>query len=95
MNLWTPALDDGKRPVMVWLHGGGFSSGSANGGNTDGTNLALNQDVVVIGVNHRLNVSGYLDLTEYCEKYEHSDNAGLTDIVASLDWIKENVAAFG
>ena len=95
LNLWTPALDDGKRPVMVWLHGGGFSSGSANGGNTDGTNLALNQDVVVIGVNHRLNVYGYLDLTEYGEKYEHSDNAGLTDIVASLDWIKENVATFG
>src|SRR5258706_3419999 len=63
LNVWTPALGDNrKRPVMVWLHGGGFGTGSGAGAQTDGTNLARNHDVVVVTVNHRLNIFGYLDL---------------------------------
>lgn len=73
LNIWTPGLKDGqKRPVMVWLHGGGFSSGSANGEEFDGEALSRSGDVVVVGVNHRLNVFGYLDLAAYGEKYKDS-----------------------
>ena len=93
LNIWTPKLDNQKRPVMVWLHGGGFSSGSANGNN--GENLAKNQDVVVVGVNHRLNMMGYFDLSEYGEEYKNSANVGVDDIIMSLKWINENIEAFG
>ena len=95
LNVWTPGLDGEKRPVMVWLHGGGFSMGSANDSMYDGTNLAKYQDVVVVGVNHRLNIYGYLDLTAYGEKYEHSDNVGMMDIIQSLEWIHDNIEQFG
>lgn len=64
LNIWTPSINDNqKRPVMVWLHGGGFSTGSANEAGYDGKELSKNGDVVVVGVNHRLNVFGHLDLT--------------------------------
>ena len=96
LNLWTPALGDGrKRPVMVWLHGGGFSTGSANEVQYDGTNLAKNKDVVVVGVNHRLNITGFLDLSAYGEKYRYSGNIGVDDIRLSLMWIRDNIEAFG
>lgn len=95
LNVWTPALDGKKRAVMVWLHGGGFSTGSANEAMYNGANLAKSGDVVVVGVNHRLNVFGHLDLSAFGEKYKYSANAGMLDIVSSLKWIQKNIASFG
>ena len=96
LNVWTPALDSRKRPVMVWLAGGGSSAGSCPELPTSaGTSLAFAEDVVVVSINHRLNVLGFLDLSAYGETYAKSANAGLLDIVASLKWVSENIAAFG
>lgn len=96
LNIWTPGVNDGKkRPVMVWLHGGGFSTGSANEEGYDSENLSCSGDVVVVSVNHRLNVFGYLDLSAYREKYKDSANVGIRDIVASLEWIQDNIEGFG
>ena len=97
VNIWTPGINDGKkRPVMVWLHGGGYSSGSGQElPSYDGRNLAEKGDVVVVTLNHRLNVLGFLDLSAYGEKYAHSGNAGLLDMVAALDWVQANIANFG
>lgn len=97
VNVWTPGLDDGKkRPVMVWLHGGGYSAGSGQElPSYDGHNLAANGDVVVVTLNHRLNVLGFLDLSSFGEKYAESGNAGLLDLVAALKWVRDNIRAFG
>jgi para-nitrobenzyl esterase len=97
LNVWTPKINDGKkRPVMVWFHGGGYTNGSAiEQPGYDGENLARKGDVVVVSVNHRLNVLGFLDLSAYGDKYKASANAGLMDLVASLQWIKQNIAQFG
>lgn len=95
LNVWTPALDNGKRPVLVWLHGGGFSTGSGGSILYDGANMARTQDVVVLTINHRLNVFGYLDLSFAGADYADSSNAGMHDIVLALKWVKENIAAFG
>lgn len=96
LNIWTPALDNKKRPVMVWLHGGGFAAGSASVEDVyDGENLSRKGDVVVISVNHRLNSVGFLDLSAYGEKYKYSGNVGMLDIVAALEWIHENISNFG
>ena len=96
LNLWTPAINDGgKRPVMVWFHGGGFSIGSGNDEDYDGANLARDEDVVVITVNHRLNVYGFLDLSDYGDKYKYSANVGMYDLVNALEWVKSNAASFG
>jgi para-nitrobenzyl esterase len=96
LNLWTPGLDAGKRPVMVWFHGGAFSYGSANTPRTAGANLARRGDVVVVTVNHRLNVFGFLDLSEIGgAEFVHSGNVGVLDLVAALEWVRENVARFG
>ncbi|MDZ7668155.1 MAG: carboxylesterase family protein [Gammaproteobacteria bacterium] len=96
LNVWTPAADDGKRPVMVWLHGGGYAYGSGAWPVYDGANLARKGDVVVITVNHRLNVFGYLYLAELLgEDYAHSGNAGMLDLVQALAWVRDNAAAFG
>ncbi|MCD8122781.1 MAG: carboxylesterase family protein [Clostridiales bacterium] len=96
LNIWTPGVGDGeKRPVMVWLHGGGFSTGTANDESYDGEALSRSGDIVVVSVNHRLNVFGHLDLSAYDEKYQYSANVGITDIVAALEWIQENIEAFG
>ncbi len=97
-NVWTPAksADGGKRPVMVWLHGGGFSAGSGQElPGYDGANLARKGDVVVVTVNHRLNVLGFLDLSDFGPEYAQSGNAGLLDLVAALKWVKDNAEAFG
>ena len=96
-NVWTPSLDrGGKRPVMVWLHGGGYTSGSDGSPVYDGTNLARKHDVVCVGINHRLNVFGYLDLGGIGgEKYADSGNAGMLDIVLALEWVRDNIAHFG
>ena len=95
LNVWTPAIT-GRRPVMVWLHGGGMAYGSANRPVYDGTNLARRGDVVVVGVNHRLNVFGFLHLADFGgEAYSHSGNPGMLDLVAALEWVRANVANFG
>ena len=96
LNLWTPALDDARRPVLVWLHGGGFTAGSAIEHIAyDGANMSRLGNAVVISINHRLNVLGYFDLSDFGEEYANSGNAGGDDIIAALRWIRENVAAFG
>ena len=97
LNLWTPSSAAGqKRPVMVWLHGGGMAYGSANRAVYDGTNLARRGDVVVVGVNHRLNVFGFLYLADIGgEPYSHSGNAGMLDLVAALRWVHDNIDRFG
>ena len=96
LNVWSQGLGTGKRPVMVWLHGGGFVGGSASYSIYDGANLARKQDVVVVGVNHRLNAFGYLFLAEIGgAKYAQSSNVGQMDIVAALQWVRDNVAKFG
>ena len=96
LNVWTPGLDGKKRPVMVWLHGGGHMMGSATVEDVyDGENLSRVEDVVVVSVNHRLNVVGFLDLSAYGGKYKDSFNQSTRDIVAALEWVHENIAAFG
>jgi para-nitrobenzyl esterase len=98
INLWTPGINDHqKRPVMVWLHGGGYAAGSGQELlSYDGQNLARRGDVVVVSLNHRLNTFGYLDLSQFgSEKYASSGNVGMLDIVAALEWVRDNIAAFG
>ncbi len=98
LNVWTPEINKPKkgRPVMVWLHGGGFTAGSSiELPSYDGESLAKKSDVVVVSVNHRLNILGFLDLSAYGGKYKNSANAGLMDLVASLQWVKQNIAQFG
>ncbi len=97
LNVWTPGLGDAaKRPVMVWLHGGGFGYGSGNRAVTDGANLARRGDVVVVSVNHRLNIFGFLQLADIGrEAWAHSGNAGVLDQVAALRWVRDNVESFG
>jgi para-nitrobenzyl esterase len=96
LHVWTPGLDGGKRPVMVWLHGGAFHFGSANRAVTDGANLARRGDVVVVSVNHRLNILGHLDLSGFGgERFAHSGNAGVLDLIAALEWVRDNVGRFG
>ena len=96
LNIWTTGLDDGgERPVMVWLHGGGFSSGTANEAQTNGQNLAAKENVVVVSVNHRLGAAGYLNLSAYGDKYADSANAGMWDVIDALQWIQDNIEAFG
>ena len=96
VNVWTAGIDSGKRPVMVWLHGGGFRAGSGQELiSYDGTNLARDHGVVVVTLNHRLNVLGFLDLSAYGARYAHSGNLGMMDIVKALEWVRNNIAAFG
>ena len=96
LNVWTPALDDGsRRPVLVWLHGGGLNTGSASWPLYDFTNLTHRNDVVVVSVNHRLGILGFCDLSTHGDQFADSSNVGLLDIVQALEWIRENIAAFG
>jgi para-nitrobenzyl esterase len=97
VNVWTPGINDRrKRPVMVWLHGGGYTAGSGQELRSyDGENLARRGDVVVVSLNHRLNVFGYLDLSNYGEQYAASGNVGMLDIVAALEWVRDNIENFG
>lgn len=95
LNVWTSKTDNKKRPVMVWFHGGGFTSGSGSSNAYDGVRLANRGDVVVVTVNHRLNVFGYLYLDEYGDEFKGSANAGMLDLVASLEWVRDNIAQFG
>ena len=97
LNIWTCHADtEHRRPVMVWLHGGGYGAGSAmEHMYYDGLSLCRGNDVVVVSINHRLNILGYLDLSPFSEKYYNSGNAGNADIVAALQWIHDNIEVFG
>jgi len=97
LNIWTQKTGAGeKKPVMVFLHGGGFASGSSiEYPSYDGENLSREGNVVLVSINHRLNVLGFLDLSAYGEKYKYSANAGALDMVAALTWVKQNIANFG
>src|SRR5690242_9068534 len=87
LNVWTPATDGKRRPVMVWFHGGAFSYGTANGPRLQGSRLARRGDVVVVCVNQRLNIFGFLDLSAIGgAEYAQSGNAGTLDMVAALEW---------
>ena len=98
VNVWTPSVNDArKRPVLVWIHGGGFTSGSSQELRAyDGERLAQLHDVVLVSMNHRLNVFGYLDLSSLGgERYAESGNAGMLDLVQALAWVRDNVGRFG
>lgn len=97
LNIWTPGLDDRKRPVMVWLHGGGFQTGSGSSRAYEGVNLANRGDVVVVTINHRLNAFGYLYLAGVSDdpRYADSGNVGTLDMVQALEWVRDNIANFG
>jgi para-nitrobenzyl esterase len=96
VNVWTKGIKDKKkRPVMFWLHGGGFHIGSSNDPMTYGKALAQKGDVVMVSVNHRLNILGFLDLSACGSQYAQSANAGMLDIVKALEWVKNNIEEFG
>jgi len=97
LNVFTLGVGaERKRPVMVWLHGGGFSSGSASSPVVDGSSLAHAHDVVVVGINHRLNAFGFTHLAELGgPDFAQSGNVGALDMVAALEWVRDNIAAFG
>ena len=97
LNVWTRSLDPAaKKPVMVWLHGGGYSTGSSiEMVAYDGDNLSKFGDVVVVTVNHRLNILGYFDLESFGTRFKNSGNAGQADIVEALRWVRDNIAGFG
>lgn len=97
LNVWTPALrDKGKRPVLVYIHGGAYNNGTVNCELYDGTRLCKRGDVVVVTVNHRLNAFGYLYLAELGgEAFADSGNAGMLDLVLALEWVRDNIEEFG
>ena len=95
LNVWTPGLDAGRRPVMVYIHGGAYSTGSGSSPLTDGARLAARGDVVVVTLNHRLNLFGYAWLARLDPGLPHSGNAGQLDLILALRWVRDNIAAFG
>ena len=91
LNVWTKGVNDGgKRPVMVWIHGGGYDQGSGGALGYDGAGLAKHQDVVMVSMNHRLNVLGYLSAG-----FDNASNAGQLDLIAALQWVHDNIGTFG
>ena len=96
LNVWTPGLDDAKRPVLVWIHGGGFVVGAGSTGIYDGHDLALRGDVVVVTINYRLGALGYAHLgTVLGPEFEQSTNLGVRDQIAALEWVRDNIDRFG
>jgi len=96
VNIWTPVNDNKKRPVMVWLHGGGFQAGSGQELKSyNGERLSRRGDVVVVSLNHRIGVLGHLNLAAYGEPYASSGNLGMLDLVAALEWVRGNIGNFG
>ncbi len=97
LNVWTPGVgDNGKRPVLFWCHGGGFTMGAGAEARSHGRNLARRGDAVIVTVNHRLGPLGYCYLSELLgEEYATSGNVSMLDLVAALRWVRENIAAFG
>lgn len=97
LNIWTKSIEKGvKKPVAVWFHGGGFFAGSSVEQLAyDGTALAEKEDIVLVSVNHRLNLLGFMDLRSFGEERKDSCNAGVLDMIAALKWVHENIEAFG
>ena len=97
LNIWTRTIDpEAKKPVMLWIHGGGFADCSAiELLCADGEEMCGYGDVVMLSLNHRLNILGFLDVSAYGPQYENSGNAGLADLVMALQWIHDNISAFG
>lgn len=95
LNVWTPGLRGARRPVMVWLHGGGWASCAGTAPGFNGAHLARTGDVVVVTINHRLNGFGYLALEGGDPRFADSGNAGVLDMVAALRWVRDNIAGFG
>jgi para-nitrobenzyl esterase len=95
LNVYTPACDDRERPVMVWIHGGGFINGSGSTPWYDGTPLVTRGDVVVVTVNYRLGALGFLWLGDLDDRYRSSGVNGLLDQAAALTWVRDNISAFG
>ncbi len=97
LNVWTPALRDGrKRPVLVYIHGGGYNNGSGSSPLYDGTRLCQRGDVVVVTLNHRLNAFGYLHLAELGDaRFAESGNIGQLDLIQALQWVRQHAGEFG
>jgi para-nitrobenzyl esterase len=96
LNVWTPALDDGRRrPVLVYIHGGGYNGWSANSEIYNGVNLCRQGDAVVVTLNHRLNLFGYLYLSGLSSDFPDAGNVGMLDLVLALEWVRDNIARFG
>lgn len=94
LNVWTPGLDAARRPVMVYVHGGAYSTGSGSSPLYDGARLARRRDVVVVTLNHRLNLFGYASLGRF-GVFPDSGNAGQLDLILALEWVRDSIAAFG
>ncbi|MAJ37870.1 MAG: carboxylesterase [Flavobacteriaceae bacterium] len=96
LNIWTPSIsDDKKRPVMFWIHGGGYKTGSSQElPSYHGENLSKKGDVVVVSINHRLNILGFLDLSKYGSAHKYSANHSILDIRTALEWVQENIGNF-
>jgi len=95
LTLYTPGIDSARRPVMVWLHGGGYFAGSGSNPMYEGSFLATRGDVVVVNVNHRLNVLGYLHMPDSGADFASSGNVGIQDLELALRWVKDNIERFG
>jgi para-nitrobenzyl esterase len=95
LNVWTPAVDRRARPVLVYFHGGAYSTGTPNSPLLDGSNLAARGDVVVVTVAHRLNAFGYLYLARLDPRFPDSGNCGQLDLILALQWVRDNIAAYG
>ncbi|MGH2510517.1 MAG: carboxylesterase/lipase family protein, partial [Ktedonobacteraceae bacterium] len=96
LNIWSPQADEKKRPVMVWIHGGAFVVGSSSQPDYNGASFAQQGDVVVVTLNYRLGVLGFLQLGDLAgEEYASAGNLGLLDQIAALKWVRDNIAAFG
>src|SRR5690606_25482932 len=96
INVWTPGLDSSRRPVLLWFHGGGFEAGSGSSALYDGAHMARRGDVVVATINHRLNVFGHCYLGGVLgDAFQQSGNVGYLDLVAAMQWVRENIAGFG
>jgi para-nitrobenzyl esterase len=96
LNVWTPSLAETARlPVLVWLHGGGWSIGSASAPLYDFSNLCRNNGVVTVGINHRVGILGFMDVSRLDDSFADSGNVGLLDVIAALRWVREHVSAFG
>lgn len=96
LNVWTPGLDDARRPVMVYVHGGAYATGSGSDPLYEGERLARRRDVVVVTLNHRLNLFGYAYLARLAgSPFAASGNAGQLDLILALEWVRDGIAAFG
>jgi para-nitrobenzyl esterase len=96
LNVWTPGLDDGRRPVLVWIHGGVFNLGAGSMPSYDGSRLSVRGDVVVVTINYRLGMLGFLNLNEVTGgRIPATGNEGLFDQMAALGWVRDNIACFG